>query len=216
MVGGAGHDDFLEDAVANGGDVMEGGEFDRVLYTQRTRPVRVELDAQADDGERGEHDRVGRAIEAVLGGAGADTLIGNELSNTLDGGPGADRLFGRAGNDRLAGGSLFARHRYDERIHGGPGRDELRSGDGDDRLSGGRGHDVLRSGNGQDLLIPGAGIDRAFGGPANDVIRARDGEVDEIDCGRGWDRLRNDPLDWQPLPRCERHDGAEVIGGSAS
>jgi hypothetical protein len=49
-------------------------------------------------------------------------------------------------------------------------------------------------------------VDRAFAGAANDVIRARDGDVDEIDCGRGWDRLRNDLLDWQSRPGCERHE----------
>jgi hypothetical protein len=207
MVGAGGHDVFHEGAVANGSDVIEADASDSVVYTQRTGPVRVDLDAEADDGEPGERDRVGREAGTVLTGAGEDTLVGNELPNVFDAGQGRDTLFGRAGDDWLSGGGRpSARDAFDEHIHGGPGRDQLRSGGGDDRLTGGRGPDLLESSRGRDLLIPGPGVDRALAGPGNDIVRARDRNIDQIDCGRGWDRLSNDRLDWQLRPGCERHE----------
>lgn len=44
-------------------------------------------------------------FENVVGGSGADTLIGNALNNVLTGGPGDDKLTGAAGSDRLFGGA---------------------------------------------------------------------------------------------------------------
>ncbi len=44
-------------------------------------------------------------IENAVGGAGADTLLGNEAINQLSSGAGRDLLDGRAGNDVLDGGS---------------------------------------------------------------------------------------------------------------
>ncbi|WP_353862031.1 M10 family metallopeptidase C-terminal domain-containing protein [Azospirillum formosense] len=46
----------------------------------------------------------GSWIENALGGAGNDTLIGNDLDNLLVGGAGDDILIGGAGNDTLDGG----------------------------------------------------------------------------------------------------------------
>jgi Ca2+-binding RTX toxin-like protein len=207
LVGGSASAFFLEGAAANGGDVMEGDARDTVVYTKRSRPVRADLDSAADDGERGERDRIGAGVGTVLGGRASDVLVGNSLPNTLYGGRGADVLSGRGGADRLEGGPhLFARRGSDERIYGGAGDDFLGGSGGDDLLRGGRGNDELRAGNGRDLLVPGPGADRAFAGAANDLIRARDGAADEIDCGGGWDRLTNDPLDWESRPGCERHD----------
>jgi hypothetical protein len=76
LVGGSGSDFFLEGEAANGGDVMEGDVGDTVVYTKRSRAVRADLDAEADDGERGERDRIGDAIGTVLGGSGPDILVG--------------------------------------------------------------------------------------------------------------------------------------------
>jgi hypothetical protein len=98
------------------------------------------------------------------------------------------------------------------RLAGGAGADTLRGSAWDDTLFGGRGRDVLRGGDGRDRLNPGPGKDVALAGAANDLVLTRDGYADEIDCGPGRDRLRNDRLDRQRRPRCERHDDAEVLG----
>jgi serralysin len=47
----------------------------------------------------------GAVIENAIGGAGHDTLYGNEIANELTGNAGNDHLHGYGGNDTLSGGS---------------------------------------------------------------------------------------------------------------
>ncbi|WP_202329077.1 M10 family metallopeptidase C-terminal domain-containing protein [Mesorhizobium sp. L-8-3] len=44
-------------------------------------------------------------IENAIGGAGSDTISGNQAANTLQGNAGNDALIGQGGNDRLYGGN---------------------------------------------------------------------------------------------------------------
>jgi serralysin len=65
-------------------------------------------------------------IENAIGGAGADTLRGNQAANRLEGGDGPDLLVGGAGADTLIGGrgdDTFAVHDQDDRIIEDAGRD---------------------------------------------------------------------------------------------
>ena len=62
----------------------------------------------------------GNDVENALGGAGNDTLTGNNLRNLLVGNDGDDTLSGGAGNDRLRGGN---------------GNDDYTGGTGADRVS---------------------------------------------------------------------------------
>lgn len=98
----------------------------------------------------------------IRGGAGNDTLIGNDRADTLVGGPGDDSLLGGAGNDLLIGldgaDSLFG-GQGDDVLEGGMGPDLLRGQRGDDLLMGNRGRDTLYSGQGQDTLQGGRGED---------------------------------------------------------
>lgn len=68
----------------------------------------------------------GTVIENATGGAGDDTIFGNEANNRLVGGDGADRLFGWFGDDRLEGGV------GDDQLHGDGGNDTLDGGAGVD------------------------------------------------------------------------------------
>ncbi|MBX3503322.1 MAG: M10 family metallopeptidase C-terminal domain-containing protein [Alphaproteobacteria bacterium] len=77
-------------------------------------------------------------IENAIGGAGADTIVGNDIANTLLGGGGADQLFGGLGNDRLEGEG---------------GNDTLFGGLGDDILVGGPGNDFIDGGEGFDVAV---------------------------------------------------------------
>jgi subtilisin-like proprotein convertase family protein len=61
-------------------------------------------------------------IENVVGGDGADTLVGNELANVVLGMRGADRLYGEGGNDTIGTG------------FGTPGGDTVDGGSGFDYL----------------------------------------------------------------------------------
>jgi Ca2+-binding RTX toxin-like protein len=100
LQGGPG-DDVLDGGA--GPDVLTGGPgHDVVTYAGRTSGVGVSLDGAADDGAPGEGDAVDS--EDVLGGAGDDTLVGDNGANALDGGPGDDVIAGAGGSDRLSGG----------------------------------------------------------------------------------------------------------------
>lgn len=114
LYGGSGQDRFPAPAERDGADVLSGGPgSDTADYRARTAPVTVSLDGLANDGADGERDTVGRYrwdaglsgqasdVEAVVGGSGADTLIGDHLRNLLTGGAGADVLRGLDGEDVL-------------------------------------------------------------------------------------------------------------------
>ncbi len=68
-------------------------------------------------------------IENVNGGAGDDTLTGNDASNTINGNDGGDIIFGGSGNDRLDGGA------DSDRLIGDAGNDTIIGGQGNDTLS---------------------------------------------------------------------------------
>ncbi len=60
---------------------------------------------------------LGTVIENAIGGAGSDTIRGNEADNVLTGNGGDDALYGFGGNDTLVGGA------GNDRIDGGDGFD---------------------------------------------------------------------------------------------
>lgn len=128
MQGRGGDDTFASGVTMDGADAIYGGsDNDTVSYASRTTAVRVSLDSVADDGSSGEFDGL-TAVENVIGGSGADTLVGDADNNSLSGGGGADTLVGNGGNDRLSGGAgndTFA-ERYDtgsDLLSGGTGVD---------------------------------------------------------------------------------------------
>ena len=63
----------------------------------------VSIDADADDGQTGERDKVLASVEAVTGSQAGDLLVGSDLDNAFDGGDGDDDLRGGAGVDSLRG-----------------------------------------------------------------------------------------------------------------
>ncbi|MCV0396063.1 MAG: M10 family metallopeptidase C-terminal domain-containing protein [Rhizobiaceae bacterium] len=65
-------------------------------------------------------------VEALVAGAGNDTVVGNAADNYLYGGGGNDYIYAQAGDDYISGGS---------------GNDFLAAGSGNDRLYGGAGID---------------------------------------------------------------------------
>ncbi|MGK9167536.1 M10 family metallopeptidase C-terminal domain-containing protein [Inquilinus limosus] len=76
-------------------------------------------------------------IENAIGGAGADTIRGNQAGNRLEGRAGNDTLEGFDGNDVLdqgfGGGGAY----------GGNGDDTIWAGDGADTIDGGAGFDLV-------------------------------------------------------------------------
>ena len=84
-------------------------------------------------------------------------------------------------------------------------------------MLGSRGQDLIEGSAGRNVLPPRPGLDVVWGAGGGDHVRARDGFVDELQCGRGRDRTGADPID--AVRDCERssarHLGAvpmELVG----
>lgn len=116
----------------------------------------------------------GVTIEAAIGGAGDDRIIGNGAGNSLQGGLGADTLIGGSGSNLLQGGE---------------GNDSLLGGAGYDYLQGNQGNDVLDGGLGNDWVVGGKDNDRQYGGEGDDIVWGNLGS-DTLDGGAGADNLR--------------------------
>ena len=102
LLGSAGNDTLRGDA---GADIFQGGSGnDTADYSARSDKLNITLDNVANDGAPGEGDDVRADVENVLGGSGADRIVGNPFSNILSGNAGNDTIFGGAGNDTLIGG----------------------------------------------------------------------------------------------------------------
>lgn len=130
-------------------------------------------------------------IEAAIGGAGNDILIGNEVDNYLKGNQGSDILIGADGDDELVG------NQGEDELYGGNGNDLLDGGwhfddlygeDGNDRLYGDRGNDLLDGGEGDDRLYGGTENDELIGGDGDDSLHGEDGD-DMLTGGAGNDTL---------------------------
>ena len=211
LTGGAGDDTF---DGKGGSDAFAGGiGTDTVDYSARTANVYADIDGRNDDGEWGERDTIAFDVERLLGGAGSDTLTGDDDANAIDGGAGNDRVDGNGGDDTLTGGT------GDDRGYGdggtdtfamGAGRDQVWGGDGNDRLDGGDGNDDLWGNAGDDIADGGAGNDRIDGHDGNDLLYAGSGD-DRLDGSAGTDRLigdiGNDYLDGD--------DGNDVLDAGA-
>jgi Ca2+-binding RTX toxin-like protein len=233
--GGPGNDDL---AGGGGADVLEGGDGDDTLAGDvcgpaaadvldggagydtisdwgdcgpgsDRRPVTVTVNGVADDGRPGEGDDV-RDLDVlqlfvpatVIGGDGPETIEiyapGDGAGSTIDGRGGSDSLRAGASSDTLHGGSGA------DRVEGGFGHDTLTGGPGRDELYGDS-TSAQCGGFGQSCTIP-------FG---NDTIDARDGEVDQVDCGIGNDRAIVDAID-VVAANCETVERAGGSGATGS
>ncbi|HEX4355322.1 MAG TPA: calcium-binding protein, partial [Polyangiales bacterium] len=162
--------------------------------------VRAQRDlSDADDGSFGEHDDVRDSTENVIGGAGDDVIIGNELKNSIKGGDGDDVISGGSnavcsstGGDTLVGGNgddrfVSAMANCFAAISGGVGKNVAdfsgRSADltlknngiaddGENGESANIATDITRliGGFGDDNLTGGASDDTLIGGPGADVL----------------------------------------------
>lgn len=181
----------------DGGDVLRPGPGARISYSERRKPVRLDLGKAAGDGERGEGDRIlATGGVDLLGGSGRDVLVGNRFNNRLVGNAGRDLLEGKRGQDIL----FVDGERNESTLELGRGRTR-------DRADGGAGTDYVLGNRGDNVLSGGAGSDTVVGGPGDDLLVGRDGFPDLLVCGEGRDRLRLDLLDFfanRPGRRCER------------
>ncbi len=221
LIGGSGDDSLTGNAVANvlhggaGQDTLIGLEGDDLLRggggadrldggagtntADYTGSAAVHADLWFFVGNKG--DAAGDTyigIQALIGGAGNDTLLGHIDNNSLTGGDGNDVIYGRAGADTLRGGL---------------GNDWLIGGVGGDLLDGGLGIDTVQYsglvGQRIDLLLPttntgeavgdsfisievllgGSGNDTLLGTGQAELVNGNDGD-DQIYGRAGNDTLR--------------------------
>ena len=125
-------------------------------------------------------DRFSRDL--LHGGAGADTLSGGDARDFILGGPDNDTSYGELGPDLMAGGP------GDDTQDGGIGNDRIFANLGRDVTDGGEGNDNLWALLRADVTGPNdiAG-DVVRGAAGNDRIHTRDGELDVVSCGAGFD-----------------------------
>ena len=103
------------------------------------------------------------ATDVMCGGLVA-TIVGTDISETIDGTSGVDVIHGRDGADVINGKG------GDDVICGGAGSDTLLGKSGDDTLIGGKGADILKGGAGNDILKAGAGADVLYGDQGDDTL----------------------------------------------
>ncbi|HEV7256527.1 MAG TPA: hypothetical protein VGN82_01975 [Bosea sp. (in: a-proteobacteria)] len=154
LVGGLG-DDFLLGGDGNdtlvggeGNDLLDGGEgIDTADYSAETTGVTVDLPTGKATSEDIGTDTL-QGIENVVGGAGNDVLIGNDLANVLNGGAGNDRIVVGAGDTAI----------------GGEGDDsiEVKAGAGAATIvDGGAANDIIKLlGSGTGSLAASTGVER--------------------------------------------------------
>ena len=119
------------------------------------------------------------------------------------GNSGPSNLIGRGGDDELVG------HDFNDNVDGGSGNDHVEGGLGNDTVTGGPGQDTIY-GDATAARCTYYSCKIPYG---NDVINARDGEVDNIDCGIGEDKAIVDAID--VVTNCETVEGAGSNGGPA-
>jgi Ca2+-binding RTX toxin-like protein len=203
LLGGNGNDIFVG---GGGADVLNGGNgFDTVDYSSSAAAISISLDGAFSGGGDAAGDQL-IFIEAVIGTAGNDLIVGANAAETLTGGDGADTLSGGAGADILLGGN------GDDSLTGGADADIIDGGAGYDSASyatsatginikldgvtAGIGGDAagdlvsnveqVTGSNFNDTIIGSTGVETLLGGSGDDILDGGAGG-DILDGGSGTD-----------------------------
>jgi Ca2+-binding RTX toxin-like protein len=156
--------------------------------------------------------------DQIAGGGGNDVFYAFEGDGADDyhGGPARDAIdyeshdtplnvsLDNVANDGASGERDNVRSNV-ESIFGGSAGDTLNSFGAFSALSGRGGIDTLIGGSGPDTLVGGAGRDTLDAGSGNDVVAARDGELDDVECGSDTDSATIDNGE-RVLRNCETLD----------
>jgi Ca2+-binding RTX toxin-like protein len=183
-------------ATIASGVLARGTVFNALLYNNDLRSI-IENATGGAGNDTLAGNQVGNELkgnggnDTATGLAGADTLVGDAGNDTLDGGDDADSISGGADNDSLSGGGA------NDTVDGGSGSDTILGGDGDDSLLGGSEGDSISGGSGNDTVRAGSGNDTVTGEAGANDIAGEDGadwltggdEADTITGGVGNDTL---------------------------
>jgi Ca2+-binding RTX toxin-like protein len=140
--GGAGNDTVI---AGEGNDTVGGGDNDDLMFggdgPGGTDPTEIP-DATDPDPDNNR--------DSLSGGAGNDTIYGQDDDDTITGGSGNDLIFGGIDEDLIDGGS------GDDDLRGGEGADTITGGDGNDTVFGQQDNDLIDT-SGGDEPLPDAG-----------------------------------------------------------
>lgn len=184
----------------SGADTLSGGDGadDTVDYGDRSAPLNVSIDSSGfgagPDGEVGENDNTGSAIENIIGGSGNDTLSGNAAQNTISGNGGNDTIRGGKQTDQLSGGAGTNTIDYQDRsaaegvsvtldgvANDGQAGENDNIGATFQNITGGPGPDFLAGNDSVNTISGMAGDDTIMGRKGTDVLSGGDGGGDVID-----------------------------------
>lgn len=230
LYGGAGND-YLSGGTGNdsleggdGSDTLNGGAgsdtfaggagLDYLDYRDSAAAVSVNLTTNSFSGGDANGDVNAGGIDAILGSAFNDTLVGFDDSSTtgsdvytniIDAGAGDDYVEGRGGGDVLYGGTgndtIYGDRPGDtftgtdnDTIAGGDGNDAIYGGAAADTITGDAGDDTIQGGTGNDSVSGGTGADSISGDAGNDVLSGGDGN-DTLYGGADSDTLNGDAND---------------------
>jgi hypothetical protein len=212
--GGAGDDVMWGDHYYGpGADLLDGGPGTDTTeewgipsdLTNQPRTA-VSLDGVANDGRPGEGDNV-VAIERIRVSVVGD-YVGtdgpDEIKVINPGNEGPSSLSGHGGND------ILVAEDFDDVVDGGAGDDTVEGGHGNDTVTGGPGRDTIY-GDATSSHCSWYSCKVPFG---NDTINARDGEVDNVDCGIGTDQAIVDTID--VVANCENVGAAAPQAGGVA
>jgi outer membrane protein OmpA-like peptidoglycan-associated protein/Ca2+-binding RTX toxin-like protein len=190
LSGGAGEDTFIfGDGSGITGVIDGGGGLNTLDYSDYTSDVNADLAAGTATGTGGISN-----IQNVTGGAGSDTLAGNDAANVLMGAAGDDILTGGAGADTLDGGENVDTLKEsrdadftlaDSALTIGSEGNDIISGIENAELTGGvsanvmdasafTGNAVLAGEEGDDIFLAGPGAITYIGGGGNDTLQGED------------------------------------------
>ena len=191
VITGSNGDDTLIGGL--GDDVLNGGAgFDIASYANAAGAVNIDLATGLVSGTQGNDTLV--SIENVIGGAGNDTILGNERDNVLDGRGGSDTLAGGLGNDTYiidsvadvivevpgAGNDTVVTNIYGYTLGDTYIENLAFSGSASylgygnelgNTITGSTGNDTLYGEYGDDTIDGGDGNDTLYGGVGNDTLK---------------------------------------------
>ena len=212
-ISSAGGDDHLIGAAGNDVLIGGGGANDVVHYDAAPSAVTVNLNSGTSSGGDGSDSISG--VEAVVGSAFNDSLVGSSGvdamygmggNDTISAAGGNDYLFGGLGNDTLTGGGGFDYVYYNSAASavtvnlnagtssGGDGSDVITATTVEgvvgsnfaDQIVGNQNANALYGGSGNDTISGASGDDALFGEDGNDSLTGGPGN-DTLDGGPGSD-----------------------------
>ena len=183
--------DRVSGLLSRGGTILGAASHSKKLLFTKNEEGEVVVSDEAKERIRERMEELQIDALVIIGGDGAESLLGDAGADIMIGGAGDDELSGQRGDDAInggLGGDVLSGGQGADTLSGDGGADVLDGGAGADRLIGGRGADVLNGGNGKDFLHGGAGADRLEGGRGADALFGGAGR-DVLEGGKGGDIL---------------------------